>query len=608
MYEFKSDDAERFARHIRIKASRKGHNLQFVKCPYCNNNTDDKNTFAIDLNTGVFNCLRASCGAKGNMITLAKDFDFPLDFGKDGDSGYKKTYRNLPNVKPPTKPKAVEYMASRGISERITQQYNITIHKDWENVLCFPFYDENNVLQFVKYRKTDFDKQKDKNKEWCEANCKPILFGMNHCDIKNKVLIITEGQIDSLSLAEAGIKNAVSVPTGAKGFTWVPHCWEFLKNFKTLIVFGDHEKGHITLLDELAQRFDGIVKHIRPDDYLGCKDANEILQKYGKDALVRAVNNAVVVAHPQIKVLADVQRVDLGKLERFSTGFRELDALLGGFFFGQLILLTGERGEGKSTLASQFGTFAIKAGYSTFFYSGELTNWYFKAWFDAQVAGLTHLNKKVADSGFVSYSVDGSIESDMEKWYRDKAFIYDSTTLNDQGSKLIDVIRAAIQQYGCRFLVIDNLMTAMVDVDSDEQYSAQTQFVNELAKMAKQFSAVIMLVAHPRKKQFAEFENDDVAGSSNVTNLVDVVMRYSRPNGKDTPKDTEQRILTVLKNRLTGKTNRKGIELFYEQGSKRISESADKFDWTLGWEPAIEQQGFRKADGETVPPWMQEGK
>lgn len=603
MYEFKPEDAERFARHMGIPAKHKGKELTFKKCPYCNS-TNDKDTFSIDLNTGTFNCLRASCGAKGNMITLSKDFDFPIDFGNN-DYHEKKIYRKLPNVKPKPKPQAIKYLLSRDISMKVAETYNITVHDKWENVLVFPFYDEKGELQFIKYRKTDFDKTKDKSKEWCESNCKPILFGMNHCNKENKTLIITEGQIDSLSLAEAEIPNAVSVPTGAKGFTWIPHCWNFLKGFETLIVFGDHEKGHITLLDELAQRFEGIVKHIRPEDYLGCKDANEILKKHGREALVKAVERAVVVEHPQIKVLADIKRVDISKLEKFTTGLTSLDNLIGGFFFGQLVLLTGERGEGKSTLASQFGTYAIKAGYSCFFYSGELVNWYFKAWFDAQVAGLTHMNKKVSESGFTSYSIDASVEDDIDNWYRNKAFIFDSGNLAERKTPLLDVIKTAIRQYGCRFIVVDNLMSAMVDDVSSDQYQQQTVFVNSLAKIAKQFNVVVLLIAHPRKKQVEGFDNDDVAGSSNITNLVDVVMRFARPKGKDVPPDTEQRMLTVLKNRLTGKTNRQGIELFYQQGSRRISEDGN-FDWTLGWETKIEQQGFLKAD-ETTPPWLQEG-
>ena len=78
------------------------------------------------------------------------------------------------------------------------------------------------------------------------------------------------------------------------------------------------------------------------------------------------------------------------------------------------------------------------------------------------------------------------------------------------------------------------------------------------------------------------FGNDDVAGSSNITNLVDVVLRYSRPKGADVPSDTNERLLSVHKNRLTGRTCREGIEMFYEESSKRISETHN-FNWQFGW-------------------------
>ncbi len=604
MYEFSPDDADRFAMHVGIPARKHGRELIFKKCPYCGAYSKDKEKFSINLQTGQFQCFRASCGAKGNMITLSKDYNFSL--GNDADEYYRgiRRFRTLPKAeKPVPKPAAVEYMLSRGISEEVTNSYHLTVQRDHDNVLVFPFYDDEGTLQFVKYRKTDFDKDKDSSKEWCEKDCKAILFGMDHCNPENDTLVITEGQIDSLSLTEAGIENAVSVPTGAKGFTWVPHCWDFLKKFKTLIVFGDFEKDHMTLLDDLKQRFDGTVKHVRQQDYLECKDANEILQKHGKDALVKAVKQAVPVEHPQILSLADVSRVDLTKMEKFSTGLPTLDRILGGFYFGQLILLTGERGEGKSTLASQFGSFAVKAGYNVFFYSGELMNWYFKAWFDGQVAGGSHINRKATDSGFVNYSVDAAVMPLMEAWYRDKVFIYDNDILAEKGDSLLDTMEVAIKQYGCRVLMVDNLMTAMVDNISEDQYRQQTIFVNALAKMAKQYNVVIFLIAHPRKKQgFGSFDNDDVAGSSNITNLVDVVIRYARPKGKDIPADTMDRELTVFKNRLTGVTNRTGIKLFFQQESKRIAESTFTFDWELGWEQHYEQMEFTSVpDGVDLP-------
>lgn len=584
IYEFAEEDAFRFSRKMNMAARKHSNELRFVYCPYCmGGKSKDKDTFAINLDTGQFNCKRTSCDAHGNMITLAKDFDFSLGTEVDEYYNSHRKFRNIHRKeRPQTKPAAITYMESRGISQEVTERYNITTQKEHDDVLVFPFYDENNLLQFVKYRKTDFVKGRDKNKEWCEADCKPILFGMNHCNFENPTLVMTEGQIDSLSVTEAGIENAVSVPTGAKGFTWVPYCWDFLSRFSNLVVFGDFEQGTITLLPEMQKRFHGAVKHVREGDYKGCKDANEILKKYGPEAVRKAVENAEPVKHPKIIRMADVERVDVSKMEKITTGITALDKMIGGLYFGQLILLTGERGQGKSTFASQIGTFAISNGYPVFAYSGELKNDQFKAWMEYQMAGDREINKIVERNGWINYSIKQEIIPQMTQWYGDLAYMYDNTMVEDENEDLLKVLETAIMQYGCRVLIIDNLMTAISDDIASDLYRQQTQFVRQLSVMAKRMDVIIILIAHPRKSNGFEFGNDDVAGSSNITNLVDVVMRYAKP--KEDDKDTMNRIIGVYKNRLTGKTTREGIKLYFQESSKRISEHDGIFDWELGWE------------------------
>ncbi len=80
MYEFKLEDAYAFARHVHAQAYEHGGELVFKLCPYCNPKPtrDNLKSFSINLATGQFNCLRASCGVTGNMLTLSKDFDFSL--------------------------------------------------------------------------------------------------------------------------------------------------------------------------------------------------------------------------------------------------------------------------------------------------------------------------------------------------------------------------------------------------------------------------------------------------------------------------------------------------------------------------------------------------
>ena len=585
LYDFRREDAERFAREQGARVRTRGDELEFQRCPYCNGGNKDKFTFSINLKTGAFKCLRASCGAHGNMITLHKDFNFSL--GTEADAYYGDGYKHFRSIhrkqRAETTSPAVEYMRTRGISQAVTESYGITTQKANDSILVFPFYDADGILRFVKYRNTEFTPGNG-SKEWCEANCMPILFGMDHCNPDKKTLIMTEGQIDSLSVTEAGFENAVSVPTGKNGFTWVPYCWDFLNQFETLIIFGDHERDEITLLDEMRVRFNGTVKHVRPEDYLGCKDANDILRKFGKDAIRDAINNAVPVEVAEIKQLADVERVDLSTMKKFSSGMNAVDEVLGGFYFGQLVVITGERGEGKSTLASQFATFGIRAGHSVFFYSGELMDWYFRAWIDYQIAGPEHINVMRNGFGHEAYSIDGNIYPNIAEWYRGKFYLYDnSSVLREDREGLIPTIEKAIRQYGCSIVFIDNLMTAISDDITSDIYRQQTEFVKKLANIAKRTNTIIFLIAHPRKTNGYSFENDDVAGSSNITNLADVVMRYARPKGEDEYEDTQDRLLQITKNRLTGRTDRHGIRLFFDERSKRIGEMHD-WSWRLGWE------------------------
>ncbi|MCI8955606.1 MAG: AAA family ATPase [Eubacterium sp.] len=582
-YQFKKEDAESFQRSTGIFAKERGNELQFQYCPYCHGGKHkDKGSFSINLTSGQFECKRSSCGVHGNMITLAKDFDFSL--GAEYDRYYKRDYSRY--IKPrkkeiETREPAVNYMLSRGISEAVSRKYKLTTVPDKDNILVFPFFDDKGMLVSSKYRKTDFDKAKDKNKEWFESNCMPILFGMEQCNKENKTLVITEGQIDSLSVAEAGIENSVSVPNGARGFTWIPYCWDWFSKFEKLIVFGDFENGKMTLLDELKTRFPGRVCAVREEDYKGCKDANEILKKFGKEAVRNAVENAKELPVRNVKELADVESVDIYSMDKISTGIKSVDDILGGFYAGQVILLTGKRGKGKSTLASQFCSSVLKQDKKIFAYSGELQDYFFKRWIDFQIAGPDRIVETTNQYGEPKKFITNSNIDKINNWYRGKAYIYDNNIIEDEEpTDLLKTIEESVMQYGIDVVLIDNLMTAIeIDVNSD-LYRAQSMFVNKLCKLAKRHNVVIILIVHPRKNKFTTDENDEVSGSADITNRVDVVMTYK----SDDDLSDDMRYLSISKNRLTGKlTADKGIELYYDDKSKRINDTGN-FAEDYGWD------------------------
>ena len=50
--------------------------------------------------------------------------------------------------------------------------------------------------------------------------------------------------------------------------------------------------------------------------------------------------------------------------------------------------------------------------------------------------------------------------------------------------------------------------------------------MGKLKKIAVKYNVVVLLVAHPRKSN-NDFTNDDVSGSADITNKVDVVMHMA---------------------------------------------------------------------------------
>jgi twinkle protein len=132
-------------------------------------------------------------------------------------------------------------------------------------------------------------------------------------------------------------------------------------------------------------------------------------------------------------------------------------------------------------------------------------------------------------------------------------------------------------------------MTALECATNTDLYRKQSEFVRNLKKIASKYNVCIVLVAHPRKESSNDnrgFQNDDISGSADITNRVDVVMVYSRAKAKEGVKLDWDSELIITKNRLTGKliSPKNPIKLEYSQKSKRIVQLGDKTPKAYGWE------------------------
>lgn len=287
-----------------------------------------------------------------------------------------------------------------------------------------------------------------------------------------------------------------------------------------------------------------------------------------------------------IKCLSDVEQVDLLSMEHFSTGIPSLDRCLGGVYFGQLIVLTGKRGEGKSTFASWILANALDAGQKVFAYSGELPDYHFRNWLDLQIAGMDEQDISRNEYGDEIYSVKAEARAKLSEFYRDRAYIFDNSQIPESTGNdlLINTIVESAEHYGCRVVLVDNLMTAMDVAPNYDPYRAQSSFVKKLKTAAQKHKLAVILIAHPRKEgEDVDLSNDSVSGSSDITNLADTVITYEKIKDSEKEKDKSltpyQSRIGVVKNRLTGKrllTKETKVKVIYSPRTKRIVENSEE--------------------------------
>lgn len=550
-------------------------------CPVCKGGDHhDTHTFALNLTEGVFVCKRGKCGARGRFSELAALFGENGSFDADAIAArpLKKHY-TIPTLAPQApSQEIIDYFASRKISQGTMEAFGI--QADAHGNIVFPFL-RDGQLTFVKFRKPQ-KPAKGQPKEWQQKGSCPVLFGMDLCAYAQP-LIITEGQLDCMSLYESGVSNVVSVPSGAENLEWIETCWDWLSRFKTIILFGDNDAPGKRMVQTVLRRLDEsrcmVVEEYpsRPDG-TPCKDANEILYFLGTDALLDTLHGAKAVPVRGILSLANVVPYDPTTLPRIKTMIPSLDETLGGLIEGGMTVLSGKPGDGKSTISGLFLLNAIEQGYSVCAYSGELTKERYQEWTNLQLAGseyigLKHDPVKGKQVPFLSYNV----QQRLVEYYRDRYFLFDNHSIFDtnQSEAILQVFTAAVRRYGCKLFLVDNLMTALSD--TDEENKAQGRLANMLKRFANQYGVHVLLVAHPRKTRFGEaLRQDDIGGNSATIRLADSAIVVERPN------------LRIIKNREGG--IQRIIECAYCQDSRRIYEMAfgdkNRFSWNKeGLEP-----------------------
>lgn len=552
-------------------------NLQVKKCPFCGR---EKGKFYIKEDTGVYICHSGSCGAKGTLPQLVKHLEgklgvkiaepkaskkkgpkVNLTFNKD-DIG---TLLNSSGQHNPLAKETIDYIESRGISVEVAKELNVFFKKSDKSVI-FAYKNLDGNLSAVKYRSI-------REKKLFQAQgSQAYLWNLEKAT--NKKIVICEGEWDCLSLAECGlIDRTLSVPMGTGNLDWIDNCKEFLESKDEIILAFDNDDAGEKALRKVSQRLQHL--NLRKIDLGAYKDINDYFLFEGKEALIKVLDNSKEIEIQGLETFYEVGRYDINKLDRFKFGIDKLDKITRGAKEGELIVLAGDNGSGKTLISKQFILNARKFNKKTLVVNGEIQNEVYKEDLFMQANGDNKLVKTedILIPGEYDFRVTDENYKDINDWLNDYLYtMSDQEELTDKN--VLSKIETSIIKNNVFFIVVDNL--SVIYCDGENESEAKGRFVVELKKLAKKYGVCILLVNHFTKGP-KDRGKEGIKGSGIISDIADMVFLVTRVDDDD---KEESGYLEVAKNRLKGKLSK--ISLYYNGVYKTLLDDPNailKFNW-----------------------------
>lgn len=491
-----------------------------------------------------------------------------------------------------------KYLGLRGISTK-TLDY-ADVQSDIYGNVAFHYYNSNDILMTVKYRLgRKFNKEKDHNKCWSQkdSDFAPLLFNMNRID-PAKPLLVVEGEIDCLSVIEAGYSNVVSIPNGCANSQWIQYNWDWLEQFDKIILWFDSDEPGIKARNDILYRLGTWRTYyieINPEDTTPngarIKDANEVLYFKGKDRVLQYINKPLEIPVENVSDLSKAEDFDIEHAEGLYTGIKELDDQIYKLTFGTLNIITGKSGEGKSVFVNQVAICqAVQQGYDVFVFSGELPAPILRNWVETNMIGREYITMK---DGHVRV-FNPEQRKLMQNWYAGKVLVYDDD-YNTTATALLNKMEELARKCGTKVFLIDNLMMIDLECNEEGRLQAEKEFVNKLIFFAKKYNVLVFLVAHPRKTGEIRVTKEDIAGSGNIVNLAHMVFSVHRYTAKEKEGETNTRnqyikgkepipedsCVEVLKNRITGILPL--VKLYFDYPSYRFYKKPSELWFRYGW-------------------------
>lgn len=459
-------------------------------CPKCSEHRKKKNDKCMSVfwDTGLGQCNH--CGERVQLHT------------------YKKKDQVKIYIKPNQKPKSnlsetvINWFKNeRGISEQTLIDLKISEGRKWMpkakkeiHVIEFNYFLFDELINI---------KSRGKNKDFTfEKECELIMYNLDAI-IGQKEAILVEGEPDTLSYHESGLKNVASVPNGftlprpdgtsSINLNYLDDYYGILEPIEKFYLSFDNDKAGIEGQKEFIRRLGAEKCYIV--NLKDCKDANEYLLKYGKEALRMAKESAEPVPLEEIVTIKNIEEdLDNFWLRGAPKGYViDLEGFdnCASFETKQHTLLVSAPNSGKSDFIDQIITkIAVKYDHKIGICSTENKPTYFH---------YDKIFKKI----FGSRPNETNIKSDGVK--RVKEFIDSHFYHVEKESRyfLEDVLAKFVElvkRKGCRWFVIDPFNKVTLKNFSRSDINAYTaEYHQQIDAFQTKYDCHVFLVVHPVK-------------------------------------------------------------------------------------------------------------
>jgi twinkle protein len=409
------------------------------------------------------------------------------------------------------------------------------------NALAFPYEATDGSTLFVKWRGPD-------KRFWIEPpgqKLEPWLLPQAQATASD-TLIWTEGEIDALSILAAGGSPVVSVPNGAPAKpgegdilptadSAFAYLWQGgrrrpeIARYRRHILATDGDGPGCVLRDELAVRL-GREACWFVTYPAGCKDANDVLRKHGREGVLRLIATALPMVPDQLVPFSAIPRSSGVSL---SSGWGALDQHFM-ICIPEVCVVSGPPNHGKSQWTLALGAnlarvHGLRVAILQFEddvdrHRDDLAR-YARAWRYSTEAGkpITMETEAWIDAHFVTIQPPEDIEEAADK------------TL----AWLLDRIDEAATRHDCKVILLDPWNEIEHAWSVNETETAYTgRALRQIRALARKYQLLVIVVTHPSKSGGQKTEPEemslyDISGSAHWANKPDHGVLIYRPKGSD---------------------------------------------------------------------------